>query len=253
VVDSVNVIQGEVLPEVVAHSEKQQSMLIGSTPALVVENATKIANILKGVIDAKGLSVNLRGQSHVKCEGWTTLGALLGVYPQESAVVVHEDGSVTATVELRTLDGRIISRGSGYVGMDEKLWANRPTYARRSMAITRATGKAFRLGFSWVITLAGYNPTPAEEMPGTDDSEQSSKPRYEEPKSVRYDNSASSKRLLADFCKIKGVTDVETLRTIAAAVDGLSWEKAKEIAAGICKDAVDLKNIFPIEESEKQS
>jgi hypothetical protein len=49
--------------------------------------------------------------------------------------------------------------------MDERTWSQRDAYARRSMAITRATGKAFRLGFSWIMTLAGYEPTPWEEMP----------------------------------------------------------------------------------------
>ena len=33
-----------------------------------------------------------------------------------------------------------------------------------SMAQTRAVSKAFRLALSWVMTLAGYEPTPAEEM-----------------------------------------------------------------------------------------
>jgi len=32
------------------------------------------------------------------------------------------------------------------------------------MAITRATGKAFRLAFSWIVVLAGYEATPAEEI-----------------------------------------------------------------------------------------
>ena len=36
------------------------------------------------------------------------------------------------------------------------------------MAITRATGKAFRLNYSWIMALAGYEPTPAEEMPTLD-------------------------------------------------------------------------------------
>ena len=35
------------------------------------------------------------------------------------------------------------------------------------MAQTRATGKACRLAFSWIMALAGYEPTPAEEMPDT--------------------------------------------------------------------------------------
>ena len=36
-------------------------------------------------------------------------------------------------------------------------------YSIASMAETRATGKAFRLAFSWIMTLAGYAPTPAED------------------------------------------------------------------------------------------
>jgi hypothetical protein len=69
-------------------------------------------------------------------------------------------------------DGACISRASAECGAeDEKdkhgkpLWANRPRYARRSMAQTRATAKACRLAFSWIMALAGYQPTPAEEMP----------------------------------------------------------------------------------------
>ena len=33
------------------------------------------------------------------------------------------------------------------------------------MAETRATGKAMRVALSWVMALAGYEATPAEEMP----------------------------------------------------------------------------------------
>ena len=50
-------------------------------------------------------------------------------------------------------------------GTDEKTWASRARYARRSMALTRATAKASRLAFSWVMVLAGYEPTPSEEIP----------------------------------------------------------------------------------------
>ena len=53
---------------------------------------------------------------------------------------------------------------SALCGMDEPKWASKPDYARRSMAVTRATGKAYRLGFSWIMELAGYASTPAEEM-----------------------------------------------------------------------------------------
>jgi hypothetical protein len=33
------------------------------------------------------------------------------------------------------------------------------------MAITRATGKAARLAFSWIVSMSGFEVTPAEEMP----------------------------------------------------------------------------------------
>ena len=34
------------------------------------------------------------------------------------------------------------------------------------MALTRATAKACRLAFSWILVLAKFEPTPAEEMSG---------------------------------------------------------------------------------------
>lgn len=42
----------------------------------------------------------------------------------------------------------------------------KPLFQLRSMAQTRAEAKALRGVFSWVVVLAGYKPTPAEEMTG---------------------------------------------------------------------------------------
>jgi hypothetical protein len=41
------------------------------------------------------------------------------------------------------------------------------------MAVTRATGKAYRLAFSWIMNLAGYEVTPAEEMMGVNSGQSS--------------------------------------------------------------------------------
>ena len=41
-----------------------------------------------------------------------------------------------------------------------------PMFQLRSMAQTRAGAKAFRNVLSWVVVLAGYKPTPAEELDG---------------------------------------------------------------------------------------
>ena len=139
--------------------------------AEVLNTAAQIATPLAKLIEEQKLYVNLKGKRHVKVEGWTTLIAMLGCTPREVSVTEH-NGVYTAIVEIvRMTDELIISRASAECGFTDEAWSNSPRYARRSMAITRAVGKACRLAFSWIIVLAGFNPTPAEEMSDSDSSE----------------------------------------------------------------------------------
>ena len=146
----------------------QLGMLVVDGPSGVIQKASAVAAELAKIINDRKLYTTISGRKFVQVEGWETLGAMLGVLPREVPPVLrHEDGTYEAVVELvRVGDQAIIGRGSAICGVDEKTWANRPEYARRSMAITRATGKAYRLAFSWIMTLAGYQPVPAEEMDG---------------------------------------------------------------------------------------
>mgnify|MGYP001608234847 CR=1 FL=1 len=50
-----------------------------------------------------------------------------------------------------------------------------PLFQLRSMAQTRSCAKAFRQVLAWVVVLAGYKATPAEEMTGAQDARQSPK------------------------------------------------------------------------------
>lgn len=154
------------------HETVQLGALI-MAPEDIIQRATTIAKQLAKIIEDQKLYSNIQGKRFVRVEGWSTLGAMLGVLPMERTELAkrYEDGSYEATVELiRINDQAIIGRASAYVGMDEKdrygkpTWGSRSEYARKSMAITRATGKAYRLGFSWIVCLAGFEPTPAEEM-----------------------------------------------------------------------------------------
>jgi len=157
--------------EVIEGEFVQLGTLQVSGPLAVIGQATEIATHLADIVEQRKLYTNIGGKKHVRVEGWTTLGAMLGVLPREVAVSsVPADeftaGGYEAIVELvRAGDGAVIGRASAICTRDERNWGNRPDYAVRSMAVTRATGKAFRLGFSWIMTLAGYEPTPAEEMP----------------------------------------------------------------------------------------
>lgn len=150
----------------------QLGTIWAASPEAVIAKASNIAGALTDIIEGRKLYSVISRRKYVRVEGWSTLGAMLGVLPREVEVTEHENGDFEATVELiRASDGAVVGRGSAICGVDENTWANRPRYARRSMAITRATGKAFRLGFSWIIQLAGYEATPAEEVDGVVDGE----------------------------------------------------------------------------------
>ena len=152
--------------------ESTSLVLQASDPVEVVQRATRIANALRDVISKNKLASQISGREYVRCEGWTTMGAMLGVTPHEISVTEH-DGIFTAVVALcRIGDGVEIARASAECGAPDELdrrgqplWSARPRYARRSMALTRATSKVCRLAFSWIMTLAGYEATPAEEVP----------------------------------------------------------------------------------------
>jgi hypothetical protein len=139
-------------------------ILQGTSPAALMSGASEMAGELAKMIEAQRLWDPINGKKYVKVEGWTTLAVMMGVVARE-VQTTEADGIYTAVVELvRMSDGACISRASAECG-EEKPWCTRPRYARRSMAQTRATGKACRLAFSWVMSLAGYEPTPLEEMP----------------------------------------------------------------------------------------
>ncbi len=147
--------------------------LNASSPTALVSGATEMAKALADVIDRQGLYSKIQGRNFVRVEGWTTLATMMGCMPRERSATRLEDGGYEAVVDLvRMSDGVVLTSASAECGMDEVdrhgelTWANRPRYARRSMAITRATSKACRIAFSWVMSLAGYEVTPAEEMDG---------------------------------------------------------------------------------------
>lgn len=76
-----------------------------------------------------------------------------------------------ACVEIRTPDGVVVGKAEAMVSRAEQQWSRSDDYAVRSMAETRAESRAFRRAAGWIVHLAGYSPTPAEEMghqPGTD-------------------------------------------------------------------------------------
>ena len=150
--------------EMVVHENVQLGVLQAHSPGDVIRRATEIANPLADLIHEKELYRIINKKKYVFVEGWTTLGAMLGIFPRTVRVDEILDGVFEAEVELiRGSDGMTVGGGIAECGADPP-WDNRQRYAKKSMAITRASGKAYRLSLAWIMKLAGYEGTPAEEM-----------------------------------------------------------------------------------------
>lgn len=149
----------------VAVVENQSPAIFGtSEPTEVLSKAGTIASALKQVIVKQQLTTQIQGREYVRCEGWTTLGAMLGVFPVLAWTRALPNGW-EARVEAKTLSGAVVGAAEAECTRDESSWAKRDDYALRSMAQTRATSKALRMPLGFVMTLAGFEATPAEEVP----------------------------------------------------------------------------------------
>ena len=133
----------------------------------LLKRITEVSNALKDIIVQQKLEVNIGGGKHLKVEGWNTMGMMLGIMPQVSETNWNADeGFYEAHVELINIStGRKVGKGIAMCGdVSDGNWSKKSRNQKLSMAITRATGKAYRMGMSFIITMAGYSPTPAEEM-----------------------------------------------------------------------------------------
>ena len=172
------------------------------SPQQVVDNATAEAVVLAQVIEDRNLYVAMghdrktgEERRYVNVEGWQTLGAMRGLatitewtrrtdpyQPLRTSSKWVEDpqsgkrrkettteqegiGGWEARVQLVNAEGRVIGAAEAECTWDEEVWGKRESNALRSMAQTRAIGKVYRGVFAFVMALAGYVTTPAEEMP----------------------------------------------------------------------------------------
>ncbi|MGH7177882.1 MAG: hypothetical protein ACREJC_10910 [Tepidisphaeraceae bacterium] len=162
---------------------------LGRDPGLVLAEAHKAAAALKDVLDKKPRKVMFNNEQYLEFEDWQTVGRFYGVTAKVTETNYVEYGSVKGfsakAIALR-VDGAEISGAEAECLTDEERWRVRPKYEWRevggkrekvqigeepvplfqlkSMAQTRACAKALRNVLAWVVVLAGYRPTPSEEL-----------------------------------------------------------------------------------------
>lgn len=132
-------------------------------PSAVVERASRVATSLAGVIKERRLSSRISGKEHVNVEGWTLLGSMLGVFAEVEWSRELDNGWEARAV-ARTLNGNVVGAAEAMCTNTEGRWRSADPYAVRSMAQTRAVSKALRMPLGFIMHLAGYSATPAEEL-----------------------------------------------------------------------------------------
>jgi hypothetical protein len=145
-------------------------LTVARPPEVVLAEAQQAAKALAGVIAAKPRRVTFGGENYLEFEDWTLVARFYGVTAKvESTAYIQYDearGFEARASAILNPGGQIISAAEAVCLDDEPNWSRKPLFQLRSMAQTRACAKALRNALSWVVVLAGYRPTPAEEMDG---------------------------------------------------------------------------------------
>jgi hypothetical protein len=223
-----------------------------------MRQATDVAGVCREIVSATAQKIGTN--RYVRVEGWQSIAVAHGCVASARDVERLEDGYRCIGEVKRMDNGQVISSAEGFLGDDEPMWANRPTYAKRAMCQTRAISRACRSAFAHIVVLIdkSLSTTPAEEVPhgGFEDINTD---KYEPaPKPVKLDTVKSdsiSKADLADIAnKLNGVVvktnggeprDMElkfgkhkgsTLREIAAfgnkGLDYLEWLSKQDLKPG---------------------
>jgi len=144
----------------------QEIAVVQTTLPIDIERGAAIARQLRDYLRQARMTVRIQGRDYVRIEGWQVLCHMCNL-PLPSIVELRredrEGGYVYVAEALLAYGGREY-RAYGICASDEPNWRGRPEFQLASMAQTRAAGKVLRLLLGWVMTLAGYEPTPAEEM-----------------------------------------------------------------------------------------
>ena len=143
--------------------------------------ATNVANTLAPLVRDQGLTVKGLNRSnkeaeYVTVEGWEVLGTFLGIVPVTTIIkeIKNKQDRTVGYVARATLYQNPIIQNDEIVGgtviaraeaQADRSGFQKDMFAIASMAQTRALGKAYRMGLSWIMKMAGFEGTPAEDMP----------------------------------------------------------------------------------------
>lgn len=131
-----------------------------------LESLKTFSKDLKDFVVSQKLYSNIKGKNFVQVEGWQFAGGALGMNAViDSCVKLEREEEIAYEAWSFVYNGeRIITKGYAMCSNKEKGKESFDEYAIASMAQTRAIGKSYRGLLGWLMKMAGYEATTAEEM-----------------------------------------------------------------------------------------
>lgn len=142
-------------------------------PRDAVVQAHVASRALYDIIESKKDKVVVNGKTYLTFEDWQTLAHFYGVSTRIASTAFCNPDGMSRGYEARAelvdnKSGLVLGAAEGMCMDDEPKWRGKPLYALRSMSQTRACAKALRQKLAFVAVMAGFQPSPAEEMIGFD-------------------------------------------------------------------------------------
>ena len=205
--------------------------LFSRSPKKALSQMQELVQVMSSKCQGKEFIAIINGKQYPKVEWWTTVAATLGLFP----VVVYSrrldrEGELAyeARVEVRYGD-RVVGAGEAMCSNKETRWSSADEYAIRSMSITRATGKCYRLPLSFLAVMAGLNPTPAEEIPINNDFSDDSDKYQEEPHQVEEPASEAQIYTLGNLIENAYLSNEERMNLSKTLEHSLTKSQATEL------------------------
>lgn len=153
----------------------KQAAELTITPLEVVENATTQAKLLMDIVNKTKAFQEIAGKKYLQVEAWETILAFNQAHAETEWVrpIKTEPLGETIGYEAKVnivRRGEIIGSGIMPCYFTENCCKGKEGDAKHKAAMsaaqTFAESKASRMNYSFVALLAGYQPTPAEEITG---------------------------------------------------------------------------------------
>lgn len=137
-------------------------------PQLEIAFAKRAADALMSVIAQKPKKIMINGEQYLEFGDWQTIARFYAltvtVVWTKPLAVGDKFAGYEARAAVLSHDGRELSAAEASCTIQERNWKNRDRFQLKSMAQTRACAKAYRNVLGWVVELAGFKATPAEEL-----------------------------------------------------------------------------------------